>query len=63
MLAHGERFGRGRGTRLGTGTAFESAYGASGVLVVRASAPGDGSIWRPEPEGEGLRFESMVLRI
>jgi hypothetical protein len=41
-------------------TSFEAASdGASGVLVVRASAPDTAVIRRPEPEGQGLRFESM----
>ena len=41
-------------------TTFETkANGASGMLVVRVSAPSEAMIRRPEPAGEGLRFESM----
>ena len=41
-------------------TAYDAASdGASGVLVVHASAPSDAMIRRPEPQGEGLRFEAI----
>ena len=41
-------------------TVFQSdSDRASGVLVVRATAPREATIRRPEPAGEGLRFESL----